>query len=65
LEEDKLTPDAILGAFKILASDAPLVTEADLYRGGMSAEVVELLKAQLPKRDEGYDYAAFLSNVFI
>jgi hypothetical protein len=52
-------------AFKTLASDLPFVTEADLYRGGMDAQVVELLKAQLPKGDKGYDYNAFLSNVFI
>jgi hypothetical protein len=60
-----LTPEAILIAFKTLTSDALFVTESDLYRGGMSADIVELLKSQLPKREEGYDYAAFLSNVFI
>ena len=65
LEEDKLTPEAILVAFKTLSSDATCITEADLYRGGMSSEMVELLKSQLPKREEGYDYSAFLSNVFI
>ena len=60
-----MTAEALQVAFKTLASDSPLVTEADLYRGGMSADIVELLKTQLPKREEGYDYSAFLSNVFV
>lgn len=60
-----MTAEALQVAFKTLASDSPLVTEADLYRGGMSADIVELLKTQLPKRQEGYDYSAFLSNVFV
>ncbi|KAJ3353955.1 hypothetical protein HDU91_005831 [Kappamyces sp. JEL0680] len=65
LEEDKVTPEALAVAFKTLASDLPYITEADLYRGGMDAQIVELLKSQLPKREEGYDYNAFLANVFI
>ena len=60
-----MTPEALAAAFKALASDLPYITEANLFRGGMDAQIVELLKAQLPKKDEGYDYNAFLSNVFI
>jgi hypothetical protein len=47
-----------------LASDKGFVTEADLFRGGLSPAIVESLKARLPQKEGGYDYAAFVSEVF-
>ncbi|KAJ3276250.1 hypothetical protein HDV01_005698 [Terramyces sp. JEL0728] len=61
LEEDKLTQDHLFVAFKALAGDKDFVTEADFYRGGLTPQVVEYLKTQLPKKAEGYDYSSFIS----
>lgn len=60
-----MTVDALTVAFKTLANEAEIVTENDMLKGGMSVELVELMKTHLPKRDEGYDYSAFLSNIFL
>jgi hypothetical protein len=65
LEEDKLTADALTVAFKTLSNDADFVTENDMLKGGMPVELVELMKTHLPKRDNGYDYSAFLKEIFI
>nr|KAJ3410787.1 hypothetical protein HK105_002815 [Polyrhizophydium stewartii] len=64
LEEDKTTPEQLLVSFKTLAGDKAYVTEADLYRGGIPAPIVEHLKSTLTRKEEGYDYAAFVSGVF-
>jgi hypothetical protein len=65
LEEDKITPEQISTAFRTLAADKEFITEEDMYRGGMEANVVEYLKQQLPKKEGGYDYSAFVGYVFI
>ncbi|KAJ2996842.1 hypothetical protein HDV02_006095 [Globomyces sp. JEL0801] len=65
LQEDKLNLEHLTVSFKTLAEDRPYVTEADMYRGGLSSQVVEYLKSQLPKKEEGYDYNQFLGSVFI
>jgi hypothetical protein len=48
-----------------LAGDKDVVTEADFYRGGISAEIVEYLKTQLPKKDDGYDFSSFVGHIFV
>jgi hypothetical protein len=65
LEEDKVDPENINLSFETLAGDKQFVTEADMYRGGLSATLVEYLKTQLPKKEEGYDYKSFISHIFI
>ncbi|KAI8925778.1 calponin homology domain-containing protein [Entophlyctis helioformis] len=65
LEEDKTTPDQLLISFQTLAVDKSFVTEEDLYRGSIPPAIVEYLKANLPRTDNnGYDFTAFVSNVF-
>jgi hypothetical protein len=48
-----------------LAVDKEYITEEDMYRGGMEAGVVEYLKTQLPKKESGYDFSAFVGHLFI
>lgn len=60
-----MDPENINLAFETLAGDKQFVKEEDLYRGGLSAQLVEYLKAQLPKNEEGYDYKSFVSDIFI
>ena len=65
LEEDKVTPEQLLTAFQTLASEKKVVTEADLYRGGLDQATVEYLKQHLPAKDDGYDFQTFVGELFI
>ncbi len=64
IEEDKTTPAQLLEAFHVLGGEKGYVTEAELYRGGISPSIVEALKARVPAKEDGYDYSAFVSGVF-
>jgi hypothetical protein len=65
LEEDKVDAENLSLAFQTLAGEKDYVTEADMYRGGMQAAIVEYLKTQLPHKEEGYDFKGFISNLFV
>ena len=65
MEEDKITPEQITTAFQTLAGEKDYLTEEDMYRGGMEGPIVEYLKQQLPKKEGGYDFSAFVGHIFI
>jgi hypothetical protein len=64
LEEDKTSPDQLKTAFSTLAGENNCITEADLYRGGLTPDIVEYLKSRIVHTEQGYDYNAFLNDVF-
>jgi Ca2+-binding EF-hand superfamily protein len=66
VEEDKTTPEQLKLSFKTLAGEKSYITEQNMVVGGLSPTVIEMFKATIPKKEgvEGYDYAAYLRNVF-
>ncbi|KAI8996744.1 calponin homology domain-containing protein [Gaertneriomyces semiglobifer] len=64
-QEDRVTSDQLILSFQTLAEDKPYITETDLYRGGLTPNVVELLKQRMPPKGDGYDYSQFVSGVFL
>ncbi|CAG8518171.1 11207_t:CDS:10 [Ambispora leptoticha] len=62
--EDKTTPEQLRQSFKAVAGDKPYVTELDLKRSMVPANVVSYLKEWMPSKDDGYDYSKYLDHVF-
>ena len=62
--EDKASPDQIRDAFQTMAGDKPYVTEMDLRMCLIPQEVIDHLKQDMPARDNGLDYDAYIHNMF-
>ncbi|KAJ1757387.1 alpha-actinin, partial [Coemansia sp. RSA 2523] len=66
LTEDQTTPEQVLQSFRVIANNKPFVTKEDL-RLDLSPKSIESLLREIPKSDldkNGYDYLAYLRNVF-
>ncbi|KAJ2663800.1 alpha-actinin [Coemansia sp. RSA 1199] len=66
LTEDQTTPEQVLQSFRVIANNKPFVTKEDL-RLDLNPKSVECLLREMPRSDvdkNGYDYLAYLRNVF-
>jgi Ca2+-binding EF-hand superfamily protein len=64
ITEDRVTLDQLRQSFKAIANGRQRVTEQEMRAGQIPADVVEYLKTVVPSNSEGYDYEAYLKNVF-
>ncbi|KAI8814853.1 calponin homology domain-containing protein [Cladochytrium replicatum] len=64
IDEDKTTPEQLKISFRTLANDKAFITENDLHAGGLASNVVDYLKAAMPKTENGFDYNEYLKQVF-
>ncbi|TPX45442.1 hypothetical protein SeMB42_g02632 [Synchytrium endobioticum] len=67
VEEDKTTPEQLKLSFKTLAGDKSYITEQNMMVGGIPPAVIEMFKATIPRKEGvegGFDYTAYLQNVF-
>ncbi|KAF8321970.1 calponin homology domain-containing protein [Cantharellus anzutake] len=69
ITEDQTSPDQLRDAFRGLAYDKEYVTEVDLKAGMLPQNAIDYLREAMPKAanamdQEGYDYEAWLDQVF-
>ncbi|KAJ3090105.1 hypothetical protein HK102_004663 [Quaeritorhiza haematococci] len=67
IAEDRTTPEQLKVSFQALAGDKGYITESDMYMGALPPQVVEYFKQALPRKagmDNGFDYNAYLAQVF-
>ncbi|KAJ2502753.1 alpha-actinin, partial [Coemansia sp. RSA 2049] len=67
LTEDQTTPEQLLQSFRVIASDKDYVTQEDLRLSELSPSSISYLARAMPKSelaDDGYDYLAYLRDVF-
>ncbi|KAI9505728.1 actinin-like protein [Coemansia spiralis] len=67
LTEDQTTPEQLLQSFRVIAADKEYVTQEDLRLSELSPPSIAYLIRVMPKSelaDAGYDYLAYLRDVF-
>ncbi|KAJ1794600.1 alpha-actinin [Coemansia sp. RSA 2399] len=67
LTEDQTTPEQLLQSFRVIASDKEYVTQEDLRLSELSPPSIAYLARAMAKSeiaDDGYDYLAYLRDVF-
>ncbi|KAJ1937724.1 alpha-actinin, partial [Linderina macrospora] len=67
LTEDQTTPEQLLESFRVIAADKDYVTESDLRMSDLSAASIAYLvrvMPQSPSATNGFDYLAYLEQVF-
>ncbi|KAJ1667746.1 alpha-actinin [Coemansia sp. RSA 1646] len=67
LTEDQTTPEQLLQSFRVIAGDKEYVTQEDLRLSELSPPSITYLARAMPKSelsDDGYDYLAYLRDVF-
>ncbi|ORX54534.1 hypothetical protein DM01DRAFT_1335671 [Hesseltinella vesiculosa] len=62
--EDKASPEQIRDAFRTMAGGKPYVTEMDLRMCLIPQDVIDHLKQEMPPREDGLDYDAYIQNMF-
>lgn len=64
ITEDRASSDQVRESFHAIAGDKPYVTELDLQQLSLHPAVVNHLQSTMPRHKDGYDYRAYLDNVF-
>nr|2M7L_A Chain A, Calponin homology domain protein, putative [Entamoeba histolytica] len=60
--DENPSPEQLNEIFSTIAAGKDSITETDMQKAGMSAEQIEYVKANLPQKGDGYDYAAWVKT---
>ncbi|KAJ5079339.1 alpha-actinin-2 [Anaeramoeba ignava] len=62
--EDSDTREQSLESWRIIASGKDYVTQNDMQVAGMDTQTVSYLVQNMPKKDDGFDYEAWVDDVY-
>jgi len=60
--DENPSPEQLQEIFSTISGGKDIITEMDMQKAGMTAEQIEYVKANLPKKGDGYDYAAWINS---